>query len=182
MTEEGQVPESSDSKGRTRHLSLASRLNFALDFVLLIAYGVVFAWNFTGGKWHEWLGLALGLALLVHLTLHWDWVARTARRIVTTTGRRRLTFLVNLLLCFDLILCVGSGILISRYAMPSLGIHFFSTNESWTNIHEKTADLAIGLIAIHVAIDWRWIVNVTKRMFRVGARQTERDDHADNQA
>jgi cytochrome b len=83
-------------KSRRRNLSFRSRFDLVFDSMLLIAFGVVFSWNFTGGKWHEWLGLALGLALLVHLTLHWDWVVRTARRIVTTTaagvGRSLSTF------------------------------------------------------------------------------------------
>lgn len=141
-------------------MSLRSRIDLIFDFILFVAFGVVFSLNLTGEEWHEWLGLMFGLTLLVHLTLHWDWVVRTARRIVTTMGRRRLMFVGNFLLCFDLVLCVGSGILIFRYAMPSLGTHFFDTSGSGTKIHEKTADVAIGLIAIHVAINWRWVTNV----------------------
>jgi hypothetical protein len=180
MIVETLVTESDESQRPGRGLSLRSRFDLIFDFILLIAFGVVFSLNFTGEEWHEWLGLALGLALLVHLTLHWDWVVRTARRIVTTTGRRRLTFIVNLLLCFDLVLCVGSGVLISRYAIPALGIHSLNTSESWTDLHEKTADAAIGLIAIHVAIDWRWIANVTRRMFHLGHRPTNRRVDAEN--
>jgi len=167
-------------KSRRRNLSLRSRFDFILDSILLIAYGVVFSWNFTGGKWHEWLGLALGLALLVHLTLHWDWVIRTVRRIATTTGRRRWTFIVNLLLTFDLVLCVGSGIMISRFAIPSLGINSLRPSENWTNIHDKSADIAIVLIALHVAIDWRWIINVTKRMLLVTDQRTEESVNFDD--
>jgi len=155
-----------------RGLSFRSRFDLAFDFVLFVAFGVAYSLNFTGEEWHEWFGLAFGLALLVHLTLHWDWVTRTARRVLTTTGRRRLTLLVNLLLCFDLVLCIGSGVIISRYAMSSLGIHFLDSGGSWTNIHERTAEIAIGLIAVHVAIDWRWVTTVTKRMFHLGRPRT----------
>lgn len=165
--------EDHPQRQRRRNVSFRSRFDLVFDFILLLVFGVVFSWNFTGGKWHEWLGLAFGLALLVHLTLHWDWVIRTARRIVTTTGRRRWTFIVNLLLTFDLVLCVGSGILISRFALPSLGINFLLSSQSWTNIHDKTADIAIGLIAVHVAIDWRWIITVTKRLLHFGDPRTK---------
>jgi hypothetical protein len=173
MTEESVVTDDQETPSSGRRLSFRARLDLIFDFILLLAFGIVFSLDFTGEEWHEWLGLAFGLALLVHLTLHWDWVVRTARRILTTTGRRRFTFIVNLLLCFDLVLCVGSGILISRYALPSLGINFFATSDSWTNIHEKSADVAIALIAIHVAIDWRWVVNVTKRTFYFRRRTTD---------
>jgi cytochrome b len=164
---------------RGRNLSIRSRFDLLFDLFLLLAYGVVFSLDFTGEKWHEWFGLILGVAFLVHLALHWDWVVRTARRIATTTGRRRWTFVVNLLLTFDLVLCIGSGILISRYALPSLGINFFPS-QSWTNIHEKTADIAIGLIGIHVAIDWRWITTVTKRMLHVADWRSDGRDRAEN--
>ena len=180
MTEKVIVAEDDRPQHRGRNVPFRSRFDLIFDLILLIAFGVVFSLDFTGEEWHEWLGLVFALALLVHLTLHWDWVVRTARRIITTTGRRRWTFVVNLLLTFDLVLCVGSGVLLSRYALPSLGVNFFLSGESWTNIHEKTADIAIGLIAIHVAIDWRWIINVTKRLLNVGNRRPEGRDGAEN--
>jgi cytochrome b len=179
MTDEDVVEVERDALRPGRNISRRTRFDYVFDFILLIAYGVAFSLDFTGEKWHEWFGLALGLALLVHLTLHWDWVTRTGRRIVTTTGRRRWTFVVNLLLTFDLVLCIGSGVMISRYALPSLGITFVPS-QSWTNIHEKTADIAIGLIAVHLAIDWRWITTVTKRLFHLGNARPESRDHAEN--
>jgi hypothetical protein len=94
MNKEFSATEEEHLRRRRRNLSFRARFDLVFDLALLIFFGVVFSWNFTGGKWHEWLGLAFGLALLVHLTLHWDWVVRTARRIVTTTGRRRWTFSV----------------------------------------------------------------------------------------
>jgi hypothetical protein len=68
--------------------------------------------------------------------------------------------------------------MISRYALPSLGITFVPS-QSWTNIHEKTADIAIGLIAVHLAIDWRWITTVTKRLFHLRNARSESRDHAE---
>jgi hypothetical protein len=172
MIEEKHIAEENEPQRPGRALSRRSRFDLVFDAVLFIAFGVAYSLNFTGEEWHEWFGLAFGLALLVHLTLHWDWVVRTARRILVTTGRRRLTMAVNLLLCFDLILCIGSGVIISHYAMPSLGVNFFNSGGSWTSIHERTAEIAIGLIAIHVAIDWRWVTNATRRMFHLGRRES----------
>jgi hypothetical protein len=83
-------------------------------------------------------------------------------------------------LTFDLVLCVGSGVLISRFALPSLGIDSLRPSENWTNIHDKSADIAIGLIALHVAIDWRWIINVAKRMLHFGDLRTEEPKNIEN--
>jgi hypothetical protein len=37
---------------------------------------VAYSYGFTGVVIHEWLGVALGIALLLHLTLHWEGTSR----------------------------------------------------------------------------------------------------------
>src|SRR5580693_2067226 len=59
--------------GRRRILA-RTRLDFWLDALLLVAYTLAYSLGFTGIATHEWLGIGLGVVLLVHLTLHWDWV------------------------------------------------------------------------------------------------------------
>jgi hypothetical protein len=137
-----------------------------LDTALLLAFGVAFTFSFTGLTIHEWFGLAFGLALLIHLTLHWDWVVRTTRGMLSTTGRRRLMWVVNFVLMLDLTLCIASGILISEVAIPSLGIHLAGVGGYWTTLHSRTADAAIVLIAVHIGLDWHWIVTVVRRTTR----------------
>jgi hypothetical protein len=147
-------------------VSLRTRVDVLLDTALLLALGVAFTFSFTGLSIHEWFGLAFGLALLVHLTLHWDWVVRTTRGMLSTAGRRRLMWVINSILMLDLTLCIASGILISEVAIPSLGIHLAGVGGYWTTLHARTADAAIVLIAVHIGLDWRWIVTVVRRMTR----------------
>jgi Domain of unknown function (DUF4405) len=104
----------------------------------------------------------------VHLTLHWDWVVRTTRRMFSTTERRRVMWFMNLLLLIDLTLCIASGIMISAVAIPALGIHIASHGGYWESLHIRTAEVAIGLVAAHVALDWRWITTVARRLGRSG--------------
>ena len=59
--------------------------------------------------------------------------------------------------------CVASGILISRVALPSLGIYPL-TGPFWTEFHFKTADVTLFLVPVHVALRWRWIARVGRRM------------------
>lgn len=62
-------------------------MGFALDY----------GFRFTGLTIHEWIGLGFGVALQVRLTLHWDWVLRTTKRVVgTLPGRERLRWLIDL--------------------------------------------------------------------------------------
>jgi hypothetical protein len=48
---------------------------------------LAYSLGFTGLAIREWLGLGIGLALLLHLTVHWDWVVRTTRRLLSRGGR-----------------------------------------------------------------------------------------------
>jgi uncharacterized protein DUF4405 len=147
-----------------RQVLARTRLDFWLDASVLVGYTVAYSYGFTGIVIHEWLGLAVGLVLLVHLTLHWDWVVRTTRRLLRPRGQDRLIWLVNLALLFAMTLCVASGIMISRVAMPALGF-FLTTNLFWNRLHILTAEITLGLVPVHLALRWRWIVAVARRMF-----------------
>src|SRR5579863_8092501 len=81
-----------------RRVLARSRIDFWFDAVLLVTFTLAYSLRFTGIATHEWLGIGLGAALLVHLTLHWDWVVRTTRKLLRPGGRERFIWLVNLLL------------------------------------------------------------------------------------
>lgn len=147
---------------RRRRILARSRLDFWLDAVLLVAYTLAYSLGFTGIATHEWLGIGLGVVLLVHLTLHWDWVIRTTRKLFSPDGRERFVWLVNLLLLVSMTLCIASGILISEVALPELGITLRASS-FWRQMHDTTATLTLILVPIHAALDWRWIAGVARR-------------------
>jgi Domain of unknown function (DUF4405) len=145
-----------------RRLPARTRLDFWLDACLLAAYTLAYSLGFTGIATHEWLGIGLGVILLVHLTLHWDWVLRTTRKLLRRGGRERFVWLVNLLLLVSMTLCIASGILISEVALPQLGITL-PASSFWRQMHSTTATLTLLLVPIHAALRWRWIVGVARR-------------------
>jgi hypothetical protein len=145
-----------------RRILARTRLDFWLDALLLVAYTLAYSLGFTGIASHEWLGIGLGLVLLIHLTLHWDWVIRTTLNLFTRGGRNRFIWLVNLLLLLSMTLCIASGILISEVALPELGITIRASS-FWRQMHDTTATVTLILVPIHAALDWRWIVGVARR-------------------
>jgi len=156
-------PPAAPAAGRRRRVAARTRLDFWFDAILLLGFTLAYSYGFTGIGIHEWLGIALGAALLLHLTLHWDWVIRTTRKLVSPHGPDKLIYLVNLALLVAMTFCVASGILISRVALPSLGIYPL-TGPFWTEFHFKTADVTLFLVPVHVALRWRWIVRVGRRL------------------
>ncbi|HEY2639883.1 MAG TPA: hypothetical protein VGI66_08360 [Streptosporangiaceae bacterium] len=98
-----------------RRVAARTRLDFWFDAAILVGYTVAYSYGFTGVVIHEWLGIALGVALLLHITLHWDWVVRTTGRLLRPRG--------------------------------------------------PTAEVTLGLVPVHVALRWRWIAGVGRRVF-----------------
>ena len=153
-----------DTATRTpRRVPVRTRLDFWFDGVLLVAYTLAYSLGFTGLAIHEWLGIGIGVALLLHLTLHWDWVLRTSRRLLRRGGRDRLIWLVNLALLLAMTLCVVSGVLISQVALAQIGLTA-PGGPFWSSLHSLTAHITLGLVPVHVALRWRWIVSVARRL------------------
>jgi hypothetical protein len=147
-----------------RKVAARTRIDFWLDGALFVAFALDYSFRFTGLSVHEWIGIGLGVALVVHVTLHWDWVLRTARRLLGSyAGREKLRWVLDLLLIGAMTLCIGSGVLISRSALPAIGIDTVR-DPFWTGLHTTTADVCVALVGLHVALSWRWIVAVGRRM------------------
>ena len=149
---------------RRRGIAARTRLDFWFDAVLLLGYTLAYSYGFTGIGIHEWLGLGLGLAVVFHLTLHWDWVIRTTRKLASPRGHDRVIWVVNLALLAGMTWCVLSGILISRVALPYLGINLTRIGPFWSAMHDTTAEITLGLVPVHVALRWRWIVRIGRRL------------------
>jgi hypothetical protein len=166
MRERSQViPTGSASEPTTRRRRIAARtrVDFWFDAVLLLGYTLAYSYGFTGIGIHEWLGLGLGAALLIHLTLHWDWVIRETAKLLSPRGHDKLIWMVNLALLLAMTLCVVSGILISRVALPYFGIYVLG-GPFWGRLHTLTAEVTLGLVPVHVALRWRWIAGVGRRV------------------
>jgi cytochrome b561 len=151
---------------RQQRIPARTRLDFWLDIALLVAFALDYSFKFTGLTIHEWIGLGFGVALLLHITLHWDWVLRTTKRLFgRLAGRERLRWFVDLALMFVMTMCVASGILISRSALPALGLTP-AAGPFWTGLHTTSADITVALVGLHVALSWRWILTVSRRVLR----------------
>ena len=48
-------------------------------------------------------------------------------------------------------------------ALPWLGIYPL-TGPFWTQLHYRTADITLVLVPVHVALRWRWIAGVGRRL------------------
>jgi len=139
-----------------------TKINLIVDSIIFLAFLIVTAPHFTGLAIHEWLGIAFGAGIMTHLLLHWQWIVTTTKRVFSNLPRQtRINQALNLLLFIDITLVIFTGLMISQSALPFLGISF-APGGIWRGIHTTAANVSLGLIGLHVALHWQWIVNAIK--------------------
>lgn len=140
-----------------------TKVNLAVDAGIFVGFLIADTPHFTGMAIHEWLGIAFGAAVITHLLLHWRWiVAITQRFFSKTTWQARLNYILNLLLFVDFTVIILSGLMISREALPFLGISL-EPDRAWSGLHHLSTNLSLVLLGLHLALHWQWIVKAIKR-------------------
>ncbi len=140
-----------------------TKVNLWFDLAILVAAVMAPALRLTGLAIHEWLGIVLGVAIIGHLLLHWQWiVAITKRFFGPTTWGARLNYVVNALFFIGMTLIIFTGLMISKVALPSLGIQL-PNGMVWKQLHTLAGDFMVFVLALHVALHWKWILNAANR-------------------
>jgi hypothetical protein len=140
-----------------------NKINLTLDIFLVSVFLVTMSPRFSGLAIHEWLSIAFGGAMVVHLLLHWQWIIEISKRFLgNAPGISRLNYLLNGLLFIAMTVVMVSGIVISEIVLPSFGILWVGA-EAWQRIHTLSADVSLVLVGLHIAFHWQWIVNAFKR-------------------
>ena len=140
-----------------------NKVNLIVDSAIFTAFLVAMAPRFSGQAIHEWLGIAFGAAIITHLLLHWQWIVEVTKRFFTKAQwSARINYLLNSLLFIDVTITIFSGLMISKSALPLLGIQMQSGG-IWRGVHTFAANLFLALVGLHIALHWHWIVNMLSR-------------------
>jgi len=135
-----------------------------LDLVTFVTLLIVSAPRVTGDTIHEWLALALGGAIVVHLLLNWTWIVEITSRLFTKGAKgSRINYVLNWALFASGIMVMLSGLMISKSVVLFFGLSL-PENMSWRQLHELSTNITMILMGSHLALHWNWIVNMFKRM------------------
>jgi predicted ABC-type sugar transport system permease subunit len=139
------------------------KVNLWVDLGIFVAMLVALAPRFSGIAIHEWLSIALGVTVVIHLLLHWQWLVSVIKRFFSRLpGEARLNFVLNVLLFVDFTIAMFSGIMISREALPFFGITLGDSG-AWRSLHTLSSNLCLFIFAFHVALHWKWILSALQR-------------------
>lgn len=142
--------------------------NWWIDMLMLVGFLFCFYLDLTGVIGHEWLGLGVILLTAVHFWLHLDWVEAVTRRLFKGSGaRNRWYYLVDLLIMFGFVVIIETGLVISTWFNLNLANY-----TAWLDIHTYASFITLGLIVVKIGIHWRWVVNITSKIFGSGEKQT----------
>src|SRR5689334_9407701 len=122
--------------------SSRNRITLLLDLAIFIAFLVIMAPRSSGIAVHEWLSIAFGATLIVHLLLNWQWIVSVTRRFLgKVQWFARANYLLDLLLFVDMTVIIFSGLMISEHALPLLGLQT-ARGGIWRGVHELSANLS----------------------------------------
>lgn len=139
-------------------------INFALDGAVFVAFLVAMAPRFSGIAIHEWLSIAFGAAIVVHLLLHWEWIVAVTRHLFSRAQwSARVNYALNLLLFIAMVVVILTGLLISEAALPMIGIEA-PRGGVWRPLHTISADLTVFIVGLHLALHWDWIARTAGRL------------------
>jgi hypothetical protein len=144
------------------------------------AYGMTLLFErHTWSNLHVWGGIAMILAVVIHLTYHWYWVRSMTTRMLKSLMERgsgfsrggKINLLINLFIGLSFLVVSLSGVyfLFLEAGGYRGGVNstwdpgFIFTRITWDLIHTWSGVALILAAMLHIVIHWRWIRNVTIR-------------------
>ncbi|MBA4384322.1 MAG: hypothetical protein C0410_06270 [Anaerolinea sp.] len=137
------------------------KINWLLDVTILLGFLVSFFLNLTGLAVHQWLGVAVFLAIVMHLVNHWSWVKCVFSKFFKKTSTRSRAYaMIDGLLLYGFVMIIETGLVISTWFNLNLANY-----EVWLDIHIYSSISTLILAVLKVGLHWRWIAKTASKLF-----------------
>lgn len=141
--------------------------NWWIDALLMAGYLFCFYLDLTGVSGHQWLGAALVVLAVIHLWLHMDWVNAVTKRLFGKgCARNRWYYLLDGLIVVGFIVILETGLIISTW-LDLVVVNYIA----WLDLHTYASYATLGLIVVKVGVHWRWVVNITGKIWGENGRK-----------
>ena len=147
------------------------RKSLAVDATCLLVYLVAANPAVTGIGVHEWVGIGVLLAFLVHVAMHVDWVVEAVKSAVARPSWVRTGNLVlDALIVVAFMTVTVSGLMVSGAVLAAFGL-YADGYYFWDPLHATAAKVLLALLLVHVVAHGKWLVGFFKN--RKGERRGE---------
>lgn len=141
----------------------SNQIKLIADIILFGAFMLANGPQATGIPIHEWISILFIVPIMLHLLLDWKWVVSVTKRMFKRMpGKVRFNQIWDLLIFIMMVFVLFNGLIISQAALPAMGIHI-TIDPFWVTMHGMSANLLMILVGVHLAVHWKWIVNMFKR-------------------
>lgn len=120
--------------------------------------------EWTGIGLHEWLAALIVLPAVYHLAVNWDWVVRTASRLLAKLrAASRVNFAVDIVLFLATVTVMLTGVMV----IPGL----VSTADGtvalrvWSDAHRLSSYVTVVATVAHFLLHAEWMADVAFRSF-----------------
>jgi hypothetical protein len=136
------------------------------------AYGIQILFErHTWSDLHVITGLLMVAAVVIHFAIHWRWVVTMARKVANRIRTRESgmsrgawrNLILDVVVGLSFLLCAVSGIAM-LFVPEGGGGGLSAARLAWDMMHTWSSVVLIGSAAVHLAIHWRWVKNVTLRL------------------
>jgi hypothetical protein len=149
---------------RNQKLKKIMYVKFGIDILMAVLFVLFFNKQVLGGlTFHEIAGLAIAAVFFTHVLLNWQWVKKVTIKLFDRKlpFKTKFGYILNLLLLITMSFIIISGIFISKVVFPNINIG----NERWFQVsHISISFLVLILVAAHVGLHWKWVINVFKNI------------------
>lgn len=150
--------------------TVRTRFNLFLDAGLAVAFVIALKPFVTGLAFHEWLGLGIGAALVLHAVAHRQWIVGITRQLFRKLPvRTRVYYAVDATLLLTFAVIIITGVMMSTAVLPLFGVQGIDSL-TVALVHKWASYLTLVLLGIKLGLHWTWLKNAVRRHV-VGASQ-----------
>lgn len=136
------------------------------DIAMTVLLMLLMAFELIGREAHEWLGMGMLAALVIHHILNRKWSANWRKGRYTPA--RVLQTLLVLLVLFSMLASAVSGIVMSRYVFDFLPL---SGGRSWARVvHMLAAYWGFIFLSLHLGFHWNTMMTRAGKVFGTAGR------------
>ncbi|TEB05543.1 hypothetical protein Psch_02584 [Pelotomaculum schinkii] len=137
-------------------------LKLALDIVMIVLFVILLDAFGTGLVFHEIAGLLIFVLFMIHIIFNWSWVKNVTKNLFNPGFKKKakLMYILNAALLIGISAIIITGILISQVIF-NFGAN--GNNHILVAVHKWVSYACAGLLAIHLAVHWRYILVSVRR-------------------
>ena len=123
-----------------------------LDAILLALFIAELSFNYLPKMLHEVLGVAMAVAIVVHLAINFRRFTALFKKI---TSRKFFSIEVDVALLLGTLIILFTGVCMSNHLFPDAASSALRRNMTIHNLHTSAPYILMVLIGIHLGLHWQ---------------------------